>query len=626
MPSLITRRKSLFVFAAFAFLFYCFRGSASPYRLPYASSGKGSRPAAPVFDWANVSHRYPVPHMASLPTSVAHLPAIQHQFGDEDPDDRKVRLTRQAKVKQEFLHAWRGYKKYAWLHDELLPISGGARDPFGGWAATLVDSLDTLWIMNLTAEFDEAVAAVNRIDFSTCSLDEINVFETTIRYLGGLLSAYDLTDGDYPSLLTKATELGHMLYKAFDTPNHMPITRWNFRAAMDDVPQEADMAVLVVELGSLTMEFTRLSQLTGDPRWFDAVQRIMAVFEAQQMYTKLPGLFPTVINARVQNFWESDADPDRLMPFTIGGMADSLYEYLPKQHLLLHGADRTQYRRLWLRAAAPIKNHLLYRPMTPGNKDVLLVGDAHVSGGDPPAFAPKSLLLEPKNQHLSCFAGGAFALAGRVFGVPDDIDVGRRLADGCLWGYEAGGPHGIMPETMFTLPCPLSGPFSGDGCEWQEDAWFGAVEAAHSMDGANTDDDGVVVAQPPEELIQRHHLRKGVARVADPRYALRPEAVESVFVLYRVTGDARLPERAWRIFEKIVRNTKTRYGHAGLEDCVVEGRTRQADRMESFWLAETLKYFYLMFEEPGVLSLDEWVFNTKAHPFRWRRGGHAGVP
>ncbi|KKY26345.1 putative class i alpha-mannosidase [Diplodia seriata] len=621
MPSLITRRKSLFVTAAFAFLFYCFHGSSSPYRLPYASSGKGSQPALPAFDWANVSHRYPVQSMAAMPTSVAHLPSIQHQFEEEAAEDRKVRLKRQAKVKAEFLHAWKGYKKHAWLHDELLPISGGARDPFGGWAATLVDSLDTLWIMNLTDEFDEAVHAVNAIDFSSCSLQELNVFETTIRYLGGLLSAYDLSE--YPSLLTKATELGHMLYKAFDTPNRMPITRWNFRSAMDDVPQEADAKVLVAELGSLTMEFTRLSQLTGDPRWYDAVHRIMAVFEAQQMYTKLPGLFPTVVSARVQNFWESPADPDERTPFTIGAMADSLYEYFPKQHLLLHGADRSTYRRLWLRAASPIKNHLLYRPMTPGNKDVLLVGDAHVSGGDPPAFAPKQLLLEPKNQHLSCFAGAAFALAGRAFSLADDVDVGRRLADGCLWAYEAGGPHGIMPETMYTLPCPLAGPFSGDGCEWQEDAWFGAVEAAHN--GINVDADGVPIVLPAEELVQAHHLRKGVARVADPRYALRPEAIESVFVLYRLTGDERLPDRAWRIFERIVKQTKTRYGHAGLDDCVREGRTRQGDRMESFWLAETLKYFYLLFEDPQVLSLDEWVFNTEAHPFRWRRGGHVGV-
>ncbi|KAF4536222.1 Class i alpha-mannosidase [Lasiodiplodia theobromae] len=617
---MFARRKTVFVFVAFAFLFYYFHGSSSPYRLPYGSSGKASPAVKPAFDWANVTHRYPVATMASMPSSVAHPPLIQHQFEKEDASDRKVRLERQQKVKKEFLHAWNGYRKHAWMHDELLPISGGARDPFGGWAATLVDSLDTLWIMNLTDEFDEAVHAVNQIDFSTCSLEEINVFETTIRYLGGLLAAYDLSGGQYPSLLTKATELGHMLYKAFDTPNRMPITRWNMRAAMQDEPQEAATAVLVAEIGSLTMEFTRLSQLTGDLRWFDAVQRITDVFEAQQMHSKLQGLFPTVVNARTQDFWSTDAAPSA--PFTIGGMVDSLYEYFPKQHLLLHGASRTQYRKLWLRASSPIRGHLLYRPLTPGNKDILLAGDAHVSGGDPPAFAPKSLLLEPKNQHLSCFAGGMFALAGRAFGVSDDVATGKRLTEGCLWAYEAGAPHGIMPETMYTLPCPQTGPFSGDGCEWAEDWWFDAVEAAHNND---VNRQAGQAPQFAEDLIQRFHLRKGVAKVADPRYILRPEAIESAFVTYRITGDERLPERAWRIFEKIIKNTKTRYGHASLDDCVSEGRTRQGDRMESFWLAETLKYFYLMFEEPGVLSLDEWVFNTEAHPFRWAKGGAGGV-
>lgn len=86
-------------------------------------------------------------------------------------------------------------------------------------AATLVDSLDTLWIMGLIKEFEEAVGAVRNIDFTTCDLEKINIFETTIRYMGGLLGAYDLSDGKYPILLTKAEELGEMIYVAFDTPN-----------------------------------------------------------------------------------------------------------------------------------------------------------------------------------------------------------------------------------------------------------------------------------------------------------------------------------------------------------------------------------------------------------------------
>ncbi|KAH7060410.1 putative endoplasmic reticulum mannosyl-oligosaccharide 1,2-alpha-mannosidase [Macrophomina phaseolina] len=565
MPSLIARRKTVYVFAAFTLIFlYHVHRPASPYGLPHASSVIASRPVKPAFDWANVSHRYPVPSMAPMPSVKVHIPTIQHEFDEEAAEDRKIRLKRQQKVKEEFLHAWHGYKNYAWLHDEVTPISGYSKDPFGGWAATLVDSLDTLWIMNLTSEFEEAVHAINTIDFSTCSLEELNVFEATIRYLGGFLAAYDLSEGRYPTLLQKAIEMGHMLYKAFDTPNRMPVTRWDFRAAMDHLPQEADDTVL-------------------------------------QRSTKLPGLFPTTVNARRLDFTVHSA-------FTIGGMAGSLYEHFPKQHLLLHGAS-PQYRKLFTHASIPIKRHMLYRPMTPGNKDVLLPGDVATDGASP----PQTVFLEPKTQHLSCYAGGMFALAGRVFANAEDVDVGRRLTDGCLWAYDA-SPHGIMPEAMYALPCPQTGPWAGERCEWQEDVWFDAVETAHAYGNHEH-------PLSADALIAEHHLRKGVARIVDPTYLLRPDAIESLFVTYRVTGDWRLPDRAWRIFEKIVKHTRTRYGHAALEDCVAEW-PRQGDRMESFWLAETLKYFYLVFAEPTVVSLDEWVFNTEAHPFRWA-GGNA---
>ena len=172
-------------------------------------------------------------------------------------------------------------------------------------------------------EFDEAVKAINKIDFTTCAIDEINVFETTIRYLGGFLAAYDLSGGKYPQLLAKAREMGEMLYVAFDTPNRMPITRWNFKAAADGMRQEAHASMLVAELGSLTLEFTRLSQVTEDPRYYDAIARIMNLFESQQMKTHLPGLFSVGVNAKDMNLMDGTG-------FTIGGMVDSLYEYLPK--------------------------------------------------------------------------------------------------------------------------------------------------------------------------------------------------------------------------------------------------------------------------------------------------------
>lgn len=130
------------------------------------------------------------------------------------------------------MHTWNGYKEHAWLKDELAPISGSYTNTLGGWAATLVDSLDTLWIMDFKDEFEEAVGALQQLDFSSADGDELNIFETTIRYLGGFLGAYDVSNGQYPALLDKAVELADMLYVAFDTPNRMPITRWHWKSCV----------------------------------------------------------------------------------------------------------------------------------------------------------------------------------------------------------------------------------------------------------------------------------------------------------------------------------------------------------------------------------------------------------
>lgn len=116
---------------------------------------------------------------------------------------------RKEAVKEAFLHSWHGYKEYAWLHDEVKPISGETNDGYGAWGVTLVDTLDTLWIMGLEDEFHDALAGVKRIDFTIAHLSQLNVYETIIRYIGGLLGAYDISGGKYTALLNKAMELGN---------------------------------------------------------------------------------------------------------------------------------------------------------------------------------------------------------------------------------------------------------------------------------------------------------------------------------------------------------------------------------------------------------------------------------
>jgi mannosyl-oligosaccharide alpha-1,2-mannosidase len=183
----------------------------------------------PGFQWKSVPIKHPVTKPMKLPDgSPKKLPRVQHKFQEEDPDLKKKREGRRDKVKEVFLRSWNAYKQKAWLHDELKPIYGGHKDTFGGWGASLVDSLDMLAILGLEDDLRNATDALNQIDFNSSKQRDLNVFETTIRYLGGFLAAYDISEGKYPALLEKAIDLGNMLYMAFDTPNRMPIARWDW--------------------------------------------------------------------------------------------------------------------------------------------------------------------------------------------------------------------------------------------------------------------------------------------------------------------------------------------------------------------------------------------------------------
>ena len=259
-------------------------------------------PAPPVVHWQKQVEHFPVPKesIIQLPTGKPiSIPKIQYQFSDETISDRAKREERLGKVKEEFKRAWTGYKTYAWMHDELSPVSGEYRDPFAGWAATLVDSLDTLYIMGLDEEFEEAVKAVGTIDFTTAKRQDIQVFETTIRYLGGLLAAYDVSGGTKKILLKKAVELADVMMGAFDTPNRMPVLYYNWKPTFASQPHRASTRSSLAELGSLSMEFTHLAQLTEEAKYYDAVARITnALYEWQSRGTTgLSGVFPQDVDA-----------------------------------------------------------------------------------------------------------------------------------------------------------------------------------------------------------------------------------------------------------------------------------------------------------------------------------------
>ncbi|PYH96797.1 seven-hairpin glycosidase [Aspergillus ellipticus CBS 707.79] len=516
--------------------------------------------------WHKHAEQYPIYDYIPLPSAPSSpIPRVQYKFPKESWFAKWGRTKRQRAVKKAFKHAWKGYKENAWLRDELSPLSGGHRETFAGWAATLVDSLDTLVIMGLTDEFEEALEAIEQIDFTTTDAIQINVFETNIRYLGGLLGAYDLTHGKYPILLQKATEIADMIYACFDTRNRMPQSRWEWTRSAGGLSIEPSRNTILAEIGSLNLEFTRMSQLTKDPKYFDAIQRITDFLEETQPKTKVPGMWPMMVNARDLELF----DPR----FTIGGMADSTYEYLPKEHMLL-GGQTNQYRRMYDSFMKAMKSRLLFRPMTEDGRDILFAGNVHAGSG--------KTTLEPQWEHLKCFLGGTVGVGSKVFNRPEELSIARKLVDGCVWAYDV-MPTGIMPEILHLAVCP-----DAENCTLPKNS--------HSEDPDTY----------AESIAQGKKLPPGVVDIPDPKYLLRPEAIESVFIMYRITGDKTLQDDAWRMFQNIERMTRTAYGHAAIAD-VRDPASPLMDYMESFWLAETLKYFYLTFSEPDLVNLDEYV-------------------
>src|SRR5215467_6520046 len=191
-----------------------------------------------------------------------------------------------AEVKAEFLHAWSGYKKYAWGHDDLKPLSKTYHDWYSEpLLMTPVDALDTMILMDL----DDEAAATRQYIVDNLSFDkdiEVQNFEITIRLLGGLLTNYQLT-GD-KRLLELADDLGNRLLPAFNSPTGMPYRYVNLKTGKTRGANSNP-----AEIGTLLLEFGTLSKLTGKQVYFDKAKR--ALTELYNRRSKI-GLVGSSIN------------------------------------------------------------------------------------------------------------------------------------------------------------------------------------------------------------------------------------------------------------------------------------------------------------------------------------------
>jgi hypothetical protein len=447
----------------------------------------------------------------------------------------EVALARSVIVKKAMEHAWSGYQRYCWGRDELLPLSHQCQDNFGGMGATLIDSLSTLWLMGMKKEFYEARDWV-RDSLTFYSVEGgVSVFETTIRVLGGLLSAYDLS-GD-TVFKWAADDLGQRLMKAFKTKSMIPYgeVELDNGGAAYNTAWHSNAAVLS-EIGTLQVEFRYLAKITGRIEY--ATDAMRALDELLKIDTH-DGLYPTLINnIHLKPSFANDE-------ISIGAMGDSFYEYLLKIWLQ-GGKKETKYRHMYDRAMKGIMDKLIHI-----SRPNYLTYVAELKYGQ----------VVHKMDHLACFLGGNLALGAYTHpeGITSaeaqrQLKTGKQLAYTCYQMYARHG-SGLSPEYV---------DFSNGKNDFEK--------------GRNA-----------------------------PYYLLRPEVSETMFILYHLTKDPVYREWGWEIFQAIEEQTKTDSAYAAIKDV---DTLEKDDRMESFFLAETLKYLYLLQTDNHTIDLLNTVSRT----------------
>ncbi|KAJ1976815.1 hypothetical protein H4R33_006352 [Dimargaris cristalligena] len=429
---------------------------------------------------------------------------------------------RLAEVQDAIRHTWQGYAAVAFGYDEIGPVSNMPVNKWGGYGMTLIDSLDTLWIAGLDTEFKQAVEFIHTLSYDSVRKTNIPFFETVIRTLGGLLSAYELSHDR--SCLLKALEMAGLLQPAFDTNTRLPAHAINPTTGHHSYANWAEHQMVLAEIGTIQLEYKKLSYYSLDPK-FDR-QALDAIEHLRIHKPSIPGLYPVLLDPRTGEY-NSDIES-----------VESMKKYLVKPVLF-----------------QPEKSYL-----------------ASIRHGK---------TIETDVGHLSCFAPGMLALGAKVLNRPEDMEVAKSLIEGCMLMY-SGTRTGLAPEAVH----------------------FATEKEYEYLKNYNPE----LAAQVEERGYY----------IGTPYNILRPETVESLFVLYRLTGDPKYQEYGWVIFKAFEKHCKTPYAFSALRD--VDGdmpiEENWSNNMESFFMAETMKYLYLLFADPSTISLDEYVFNTEAHPLK----------
>ncbi|KAM4567468.1 mannosyl-oligosaccharide 1,2-alpha-mannosidase IA [Fundulus diaphanus] len=443
---------------------------------------------------------------------------------------------RREKVKEMMKFAWDNYKRYAWGKNELRPLTknGHIGNMFGGLrGASIVDSLDTLYIMGLMDEYNEAKEWV-QTSLDLNSNGEASLFEVNIRYVGGLLSAYYLTGEEL--FRSKALELGEKLLPAFNTPTGIPRgvinlgsgTSWSWGWA------SAGSSILA-EFGTLHLEFVHLTELSNNPIY---KEKVMSIRKLLNKIEKPHGLYPNFLSPVSGNWVQHHV--------SIGGLGDSFYEYLIKSYLMSDKTDE-EAKKMYYSALDAIEANLVQK--SPGGLTYM----AEWRGG----------ILDHKMGHLACFSGGMIGI---------------------------GADDGAQEKRQHYLDL--------------------AAEITHTCHESYTRS---TTRLGPEAFRFDSGAEATATRLSDRYYILRPEVIESYMYMWRLTHDPKYRDWGWEAVEALEQHCRVEFGFSGIRD--VYTMTASHDNMQqSFFLSETLKYLYLLFSDDDLLSLEDWVFNTEAHP------------
>jgi len=470
------------------------------------------------------------------PNQKPNLDSPLIQMG-EDPDP--TTRDRRNFVKKMMKHAWTNYVQYAWGKNELRPISqrGHTASVFGSssMGATIVDSLDTLYIMGMEEEFQHAREWLKtNLDMSKM-MGDVSVFETNIRYVGGLLTAFAFT-GD-TLFKDKATHIVDKMLPAFNTPTGIPYALVNMQSGnAKNFGWASGGSSILSEFGTLHMEFAYLSDITGNPVYREKVEKVRN-FVAN---LERPGnkLYPNYLHPKTGKWGQQHV--------SVGALGDSFYEYLLKEWLR-SGKRDLQAKNMFDEAAKDIEEHLVQTSVS---------GLTYIA-------EMKYGRLEHKMDHLACFAGGMYGLAAKN----EQDDNSKR------WMSIAEGITNTCHESYDRSDTKLG----------------------------------------PEAFRFTDSIEARALKQNERYYILRPETFESYFLMWRLTKDPKYREWGWEAVQALENSCRVNGGYTGIKN-VYEVGGQQDDVQQSFFLAEALKYLYLLFSDDDLIDLDQWVFNTEAHP------------